>query len=186
MVVVHGAKSDLENPDVIQSLLEQFGHAPISVRRPLTFERFLDSRAAAFRVTPREMEADAKSWPKYGKGDDYTKGLFQFAAGDLAGAVRLLTPSVRTSNEARVAVAFAQYGQGHYNEADELFGREAMNRQSMDPIVLNNLGVTRFKRERSQEGAELFDRALRIVERSDPLGLKDIIRTNRALLIRVQ
>jgi hypothetical protein len=185
VVVVHGVKGDLENPDVIQSLLEQFGHAPIYVRRPLTFERFLDSKAAAFRVTPREMEAGAKSWIKYAKDDNYNKGLLQFAIGDMAGAVRLLGPSVRTSDEARVAVALAQFNQGHYEQADQLW-TDAMNRQAMDPIVMNNLGVTRFRRERPLEGEELFERALKVVERSDPMGMREVVRTNQAFLIRLQ
>jgi tetratricopeptide (TPR) repeat protein len=183
VLVVRGTPDALQNPAVIQGLLEQYGHSPISIKQPFTFDRFLASRSVRYAVDPKRIQDEARNWPKYLKDDQYHKGLYQFALGHDSDAVSLLLPSRRTSIEALVASGLAEYRQGHLEQADELW-TQALGRQARDPIVLNNLAVTKAQRKQLKNAQELFGQAFTAIEPGDPLSLKDLIFTNQTALIQ--
>jgi tetratricopeptide (TPR) repeat protein len=185
VMVVRGTPDALRNPAVIQSLLEQYGHSPFFVKAPLTFDDFLSSRAASYNIAPKKMREEARNWPKYSKDDGYNRGLYQLALGNASDAVSLLRPSLKSSDEALVASALAEYHRGDYVQADELW-TQAIGRQPVDPIVLNNLAVTKAKLNQPYDAEKLFEQALKITERRDPLSLKNVILRNRTALITVQ
>jgi hypothetical protein len=182
VLVARGTPAALQDARVIQSLLEQYCHSPVSVKQPLTFDRFLASRSSRYAVDPKKIQEEARSWPKYLKDDQYSRGLFQVALGNDADAVSLLRPSLKSSYEALVASGLAEYRQAHYEQADSLW-TEAAGRQARDPIVLNNLAVTKARREQMKDAQQLFTRAFSAIEPGDPLSLKDLIFTNQTALI---
>jgi tetratricopeptide (TPR) repeat protein len=132
--------------------------------RPPELDNFLAEKAEELGLTSADLVEMIDSWVPSVK-DPYQRGLAAIYQGRYAEASQYIRESITTSGsdvlDKYVALASAEYGQGHLGAAEQAL-RAALKANAEDTLVLNNLGVVLVDKASYAEAENLLTTALKL------------------------